>query len=246
MYIYAWDNSGTQLLGGWSGLIVTAGADGWYSHTFEDIPLVNVILNNGTLQTVDIENVTQSTCYEILNEKVGNNYKVRAIDCNYVPVQSVSLNKNSTTLAVDATEQLTPTVAPANATNQSVTWSSSNTAIATVTNGLVKGISQGQATITVKTDDGNKTATCTVTVSGATGIEDVLASQITIYPNPVKEELFIESELTIKKIEICDIAGKTLSTHTTNTINVSHLPQGVYLVKIHTDKGVVTQKVVKN
>jgi len=73
-----------------------------------------------------------------------------------------------------------------------------------------------------------------------------LAGDISIYPNPVKDELKIESELTIKNVELCDITGKTLSTHTTNTINVSHLPQSVYLVKIHTDKGVVTKRVIKN
>jgi len=62
----------------------------------------------------------------------------------------------------------------------------------------------------------------------------------------VKDELKIESELTIKKVEILDITGKALSTHSTNTINVSNLPQGVYLAKIYTDKGIVTKRVIKN
>jgi len=62
----------------------------------------------------------------------------------------------------------------------------------------------------------------------------------------VKDELFIESELTIKNVELCDITGKTLLTHTTNTINVSNLPQGVYLLKIQTDKGIVTKRIIKN
>jgi len=76
--------------------------------------------------------------------------------------------------------------------------------------------------------------------------------RITIYPNPMKEELIITSENRIEKIEICDIAGHTVETRLiaslqgNATINVSSLPQGVYLVKIYTDKGVVTKKVVKN
>jgi len=78
------------------------------------------------------------------------------------------------------------------------------------------------------------------------GIDDILLKSISIYPNPVKEELIISSENKIEKIEICDLAGKVHSTHSTKTINVSALLQGVYLVKIHTDKGVVTQKLVKN
>jgi hypothetical protein len=60
---------------------------------------------------------------------------------------------------------LTATVAPDNATDKSVTWSSSNTAVATVADGKVTAKSEGNATITVKTNNGGKTATCTVTVT---------------------------------------------------------------------------------
>lgn len=85
-----------------------------------------------------------------------------------VAVTGVSLNKSSTSLTVGATETLTATVAPANATNQAVTWSSNNTAVASVDqNGKVTAVAAGTATITVTTQDGNKTATCTVTVSAA-------------------------------------------------------------------------------
>ena len=85
-----------------------------------------------------------------------------------VAVTGVSLNKTSTSLTVGASETLTATVAPANATNQAVTWSSNNTAVASVDqNGKVTAVAAGTATITVTTQDGNKTATCTVTVSAA-------------------------------------------------------------------------------
>lgn len=85
-----------------------------------------------------------------------------------VAVTGVSLNKTSTSLTVGSSETLTATVAPANATNQAVTWSSNNTAVATVNqNGKVTAVAAGTATITVTTADGNKTATCTVTVSAA-------------------------------------------------------------------------------
>jgi uncharacterized protein YjdB len=81
---------------------------------------------------------------------------------------SVSLNKSSTSLAVDETEQLTATIDPTNATNQNLTWSSSNSAVATVSStGLVTGKSINSATITVTTVDRGKTATCAVSVSAA-------------------------------------------------------------------------------
>ena len=85
-----------------------------------------------------------------------------------VSVTGVSLNKSSATLNVGDTTTLTATVAPSNATNKNVTWTSSNTAVATVSNGVVTAKKAGTATITVKTADGNKTATCSVTVKAAT------------------------------------------------------------------------------
>ena len=82
-----------------------------------------------------------------------------------VPVTGVSLNKSSLTLSEGETATLTATVTPSNATDKTVTWSSSNTSVATVSSsGVVTAKSIGSATITVTTKDGNKTATCNVTV----------------------------------------------------------------------------------
>ena len=86
-----------------------------------------------------------------------------------VPVTGVSLNKTSLSMTVGDTQTLTATVTPSNATNRSVTWSSDNTSVATVSSsGVVTAKAAGTATITVKTNDGGKTATCTVTVKAAT------------------------------------------------------------------------------
>ena len=82
-----------------------------------------------------------------------------------IHVSGVSLDKSSTTITVGGTEQLTATIAPANATNKSVTWSSSDESKATVSGGLVTAVAAGPATITVTTVDGSHTATCSVTVS---------------------------------------------------------------------------------
>jgi formylglycine-generating enzyme required for sulfatase activity len=83
-----------------------------------------------------------------------------------VPVSGVTLNQATLSLAAGATGQLAATVSPSNATNRNVTWSSSNAGVATVSAaGLVTAQSAGTATITVTTQDGYKTATCTVTVA---------------------------------------------------------------------------------
>jgi len=81
-----------------------------------------------------------------------------------VPVTGVALDKTELGLGIGGSAQLTPIFTPAYPTNTSVTWLSSNTAIATVMNGLVTAVSKGQATITVKTDEGGYTATCIINV----------------------------------------------------------------------------------
>ncbi len=82
-----------------------------------------------------------------------------------IHVESVSLNKNTMKLLIGDTEKLTATVSPDNATDKSVTWSSSKESVAVVgDDGTVTAVAVGEATITVTTVDGGKTATCTVTV----------------------------------------------------------------------------------
>ena len=87
-----------------------------------------------------------------------------------IPVSGVALNKTSANIGLGGSEQLTATITPDKATNQSVTWSSSNTAVATVSNtGLVKAVAKGEAKITATTADGGFTATCVVTVNNNSG-----------------------------------------------------------------------------
>lgn len=82
-----------------------------------------------------------------------------------ISVTDVSLDQNALTLTEGDTVQLTATVEPADATNKDVIWSSNDEAIATVdANGKVTAVDTGTTTITVTTEDGNKTATCAVTV----------------------------------------------------------------------------------
>ena len=85
-----------------------------------------------------------------------------------IGVTGVTVSPSTATVEAKKTVQLTATVTPSNATNKKVIWSTSNTSIATVDeNGKVKGVAEGTATITATTADGEKTATCTVTVEPA-------------------------------------------------------------------------------
>ncbi len=88
-----------------------------------------------------------------------------AVTVQAVAVTGVSINPTSANLQIGGSTDLTYTILPANATDKSVSWSSSNTSVATVDNGHVTAVAAGTATITVTTTDGNKTATCSVTVT---------------------------------------------------------------------------------
>ena len=96
----------------------------------------------------------------------GSDSKELTLTINPAPVlvTSVALNKSELSLYTGQSEILTATVQPDDATNKNVTWQSDNANVATVQNGTVNAVGAGEATITVTTEDGEKTATCTVTV----------------------------------------------------------------------------------
>jgi predicted nucleic acid-binding Zn-ribbon protein len=83
----------------------------------------------------------------------------------------------------------------------------------------------------------------------STGIAEVAAHNVSVYPNPAKQEIVIQSAQPVEKVEICDLAGKILKSELkigeSQIINVSSLLPGAYLVKIHTNAGVAVKKVVK-
>ena len=83
-------------------------------------------------------------------------------------VESVSLDRTSYEMAEGDIFTLSATVNPDNATNKEVTWNSSDPSVASVDNGKVEALKPGTATITVKTVDGAKTATCDITVNAKT------------------------------------------------------------------------------
>jgi hypothetical protein len=92
-----------------------------------------------------------------------------------VKVDTISLDKTTLTLALGATSKLNAAIMPVNAGDKSVVWSSSNNAVAVVaSDGTVAGVSIGTATITVTSNDGAKSAQCSITVvEGGTPVESV-------------------------------------------------------------------------
>ena len=82
-----------------------------------------------------------------------------------INVTGINLDEENISMNVGDSDILTVTITPDNATNQNITWSSSDESIVTVNSeGEIEGISSGDVTITATTKDGNKKATCEITV----------------------------------------------------------------------------------
>lgn len=99
----------------------------------------------------------------------GTDITVTYTEPSVIHVTGVALDKSTDTVTVGNTTTLTATVSPSNAADKSVTWSTSNSSVATVSGGVVTGVAAGTAIITVTTTDGGFTDTCTVTVSSGGG-----------------------------------------------------------------------------
>ena len=106
-----------------------------------------------------------------------------------IAVTSVTLDKTEISILMGNTETLTATVLPDNAGDKTVTWTTSNEAVATVENGVVTGTGAGTATITAKA--GDKTATCAVTVTSA----NVPVTGITL--NSVYSGMIVEDKVEL-------------------------------------------------
>ena len=148
-----------------------AGIGGGFSGSCGNITITNTVTKvtatKGSNASYSIGATGQGKCGTITigGQVTGNISTSPYIFAPVAAVTGVSLSQTSASLKVGEKLTLTATVAPANATNKNVTWSSSNTAVATVDGGVVTAKAAGSATITVKTADGAKTATCTVTVT---------------------------------------------------------------------------------
>ena len=99
--LWAWTDNG-NIFDSWPGQIVSLDSDGWYSYTFDaSFTSVNILWNNGNDQTIDITNVSVSTCFALI-EQTGIRIGVNTVDCttgqylsttgNHVPIGDLYYN----------------------------------------------------------------------------------------------------------------------------------------------------------
>ena len=144
--------------------------------------MVASVDQNGTIKTLSPHPMFNPAIITVTTED-GNKWAqcvLNVVDKGE-PVKSISLDKSSVELKEGEEVTLKATILPNNATNKSISWSSSDNSVATVKDGRVYAITAGSAIITATTADGGKTATCSVTVlPGTYPVESVSLNETTL------------------------------------------------------------------
>ncbi|MFJ7841019.1 S-layer homology domain-containing protein [Lysinibacillus sphaericus] len=170
-----------------------------FAHTTNDAnqTKLDIHLNNGAGQfnsapdiSKDGGHIKQLFIEDMNNDGINDILTVETSQVNYYPVNlykevtNLALDQTNIALKANATKQLTALFTPADATFQDVTWESSDPTIAAVDeNGLVTGLAEGSATITVtSTKDGTKFATCNVLVGNPPTLTNLTVSEGTLSP----------------------------------------------------------------
>jgi len=115
-----------------------------------------------------------------------------------------------------------------------------------IDNVLVNGESKGAITTYTFTNV-QSNGTISAVFKIGVGVTENEIEKLVVYPNPTNGELYIQTDEVVKFVEVFNIEGrKILQTEIrNNSLNISHLSVGVYMVKVHTDIGIRTVKVVK-
>ncbi len=197
----------------------------------KDVENKNVTWHTSNAQVATVQNglvcATGNGTAIITVTTVDGNYTATCKVTVISPVRDIFLDEEKITLVRGDTKLLVATILPEDATNKNITWTSSNTSVAIVSQkGLVTALSDGITSVIVTTEDGNYTATCEVKVNDNSAVEQVEYALSGIY----------STNGTIygaDGLRIFNLVGQEV-THLNGALN-----NGIYIVKV----GDKTQKV---
>ena len=195
--------------------------------------------SDAAIATVDTEgNVTAISVGEAtITATCGDRTATCKVTVNQILAESITLDKTELTLTIGETEKLTATVLPEDVTDKTVTWSTSDAAIATVdTEGNVTAISVGEAVITATC--GEISTSCRVIVEKISGIVFVSADDINIVVNG--NELTIRGATSEDKVTIVRQDGAVI--YSGNNRESYPLVRGLYIILVND----ATYKIVIN
>lgn len=212
-----------------------------WSSSDENVAKVN---KNGRVTAVAEGNAVITVTTEEGNFKASCKVTVKANAPEEIDVESVSLDKTTLTLKPGTSDTLSATVAPEDATDKSLRWTSSNTNVATVdATGKVSAVADGTAVITASTVDGGFTAQCTVTVSEDKP-EIVAVENVTLNKTSASLEVGETEQLTAT-VKPADAANKSVrwKSNDENVVSVdangklTAISSGMATVTVTTEEG---------
>ena len=180
------------------------------------------------------------------HEKLTTTCEVTVKD---IPLSGLKITPSETRLKIGQITTLKVSYEPVTVTQKAVRWSTNNATIVSVDeNGNIKGITKGQAIITVTSKaDESITATCHVTVDSATAIDDSVFANIVVAPTPFDSQIRIINNKLCGVYALFNAQGVVIISgaleNAETTINTTTLPTGMYFLHLASRNG--ANKVVK-
>jgi hypothetical protein len=215
----------------------------------QNTALTNLLCQGNSLSSLDITQNTALTkllCAgsSLTSLDVSNNTSLTELDCGSSSLSSLDVTQNTvlTKLYCNQNSLTTLNVANGNNSNFSSFFANNNPSLSCIT---VDDVAYSTTNWTIIDAQTSFSTNC-----GTVGINDLFTvNGLSVYPNPVKNNLFIEVEnQDFTNINIIDFSGKTaklITDSNTKNIDVSDLSQGIYVLKVSTKSGVLTNRFIK-
>lgn len=203
------------------------------------------------LTCVTVDNVSFSNSVWASDVDPGVTF---SLDCssasNIATSMTIQGQGGTTTITSDnGTLQIEATILPAAAASQTVWWGiAAGSSYASIdASGLLTALDNGTVTVGALTSDGsNISATTNIVISNqVAGLTSLLDAQLTIYPNPVVTNIFIDTEEQIESITIYNSLGEIVQIEKSASFSVENLSEGIYIIHLQTEKGPATTRFVK-
>ena len=190
------------------------------------------------------ESITRLYCYfnSLTSLNLSNNTSLTHLRCHSNDLTSLDLTNNTSLEAIRCYSNSLTSLNIANGNNNNMTYFdvSSNPNLTCIT---VDDVSYSNTNWSSIDSQMSFSSNC----SNFTGLNKTIGTEVKIYPNPVQNELFIEGGKG--QIEIIDFSGKVVKNITnsnTKSINISDLYEGIYILKLTTENGIYTDRLIKN
>lgn len=206
------------------------------------------------LSCIQVDDVTWSTANWSTNVDAGVSFSTNCTGVVLVNSIVVQGQGGASTISTPGGSlQMEATVLPANADDLTYTWSVLNgTGSATINNsGLLTASGDGIVTVVATANDASGVSNGTqISISnqslGINNVENKIGFKV--FPNPVQDELHIETNnMELRKIDITDFTGKVIHkiSNESSNVDVSFLEKGVYILRVHSASGIVSQRFIK-